>query len=207
MCYPAIVVIGQLLAALKSGKYDPDHTSIDNIVPDLRRLPRHELHERAASGAELRRLPAGAGLRGARDCRRDGRLRFSRRCSSTRSRRLIYGDLLQNVKNRMMPYELHKGETQQLLDKWIGILKQQIHEHPGYFKFASTIRQIVKEFDSIPIDEKLWKPKVGIVGEILAKYHPVANNHIERELLARRARRLSCRISSTSSSTRPTTTS
>jgi predicted CoA-substrate-specific enzyme activase len=183
MCYPCIVVTGQILAALKSGRYDPDHTSIAlfQTCGQCRATNYMSVMRNALHYAGFPQVPVFA-VKGLPDETDD--FDFSRPMLIDAVKAAIYGDLLQNVKNRMMPYELHKGETQQLLDKWIGILKQQIHEHPGYFKFASTIRKIVKEFDNIPIDEKLWKPKVGIVGEILAKYHPVANNHIERELLA-----------------------
>ena len=76
----------------------------------------------------------------------------------------IFGDILQNVKNRMLPYELQKGETMRLYHKWMDICKDVVRDG-GYFKFQRTVKQMVKEFDNIPIDEKLWKPKVGIVGE------------------------------------------
>jgi predicted nucleotide-binding protein (sugar kinase/HSP70/actin superfamily) len=94
----------------------------------------------------------------------------------------IFGDILQNAKNRMLPYELQKGETMRLYHKWMDICKDVVRDG-GYFKFQRTVKQIIKEFDNIPIDETMWKPKVGIVGEILAKYHPVANNHIEKVLI------------------------
>ena len=90
----------------------------------------------------------------------------------------IFGDLLQNVKNRMMPYELQKGETQRLFDKWMAACKDVLKDG-GYFKFQRTVKQIVKEFDNIPIDETLWKPKVGIVGEIYVKFAPLGNNNLE----------------------------
>ena len=89
-----------------------------------------------------------------------------------------------NVKNRTMPYELNKGETQQVYDRWMAKCKEELsREKTSYRRFSQNIQAIVQDFEAIPIDENMWKPKVGIVGEILAKYHPVANNNIEKVLM------------------------
>ena len=181
MCYPSIVVIGQLLAALKSGKYDPDHTSIamfqtcgacraTNYMSVLRQALRY---------AGFGQVPVFAvhGLPEETDA-----FHLTRQMLISAVKAAIFGDILQNVRNRMLPYELQKGETQRLFDKWMARCKEVLKDG-GYFLYQRTVKQMIKEFDHIPIDEHLWKPKVGIVGEILAKYHPVANNHIERELL------------------------
>ena len=96
----------------------------------------------------------------------------------------VYGDVLMNVKNRTMPYELNKGETQQVYDRWMAKCKEELsREKTSYRRFSQNIQAIVQDFEAIPIDENMWKPKVGIVGEILAKYHPVANNNIEKVLM------------------------
>ena len=181
MCYPSIVVIGQLLAALKSGKYDPDHTSIamfqtcgacraTNYMSVLRQALRY---------AGFGQVPVFAvhGLPEETDA-----FHLTRQMLISAVKAAIFGDILQNVRNRMLPYERQKGETQRLFDKWMARCKE-ILKDGGYFRYQRAVKQMIKEFDHIPIDEHLWKPKVGIVGEILAKYHPVANNHIERELL------------------------
>lgn len=181
MCYPSIVVIGQLLAALKSGKYDPDHTSIamfqtcgacraTNYMSVLRQALRY---------AGFGQVPVFAvhGLPEETDA-----FHLTRQMLISAVKAAIFGDILQNVRNRMLPYERQQGETQRLFDKWMARCKEVLKDG-GYFRYQRTVKQMIKEFDHIPIDEHLWKPKVGIVGEILAKYHPVANNHIERELL------------------------
>ncbi|MFV0635209.1 acyl-CoA dehydratase activase-related protein [Mitsuokella sp. WILCCON 0060] len=181
MCYPSIVVIGQLLAALKSGKYDPDHTSIAmfQTCGACRATNYMSVLRQALKYAGFPQVPVFAvhGLPEETDS-----FRLTRPMLVAAIKAAIFGDLLQNVKNRMMPYELQKGETQRLYDKWMAKCKEVLRDC-GYFKFQRTVKQIVKEFDNIPIDEDLWKPKVGIVGEILAKYHPVANNHIEKVLM------------------------
>ena len=93
------------------------------------------------------------------------------------------GDLLQKLLLATRPYEKNKGETDALFDKWVGKV-QDIVEHTRYFGYRKAAKQMVKDFEAIERTNEV-KPKVGIVGEILVKYHPDANNHaievIERE--------------------------
>ena len=181
MCYPAIVVIGQLIAALKSGKYDPDHTSImlfqtcgacraTNYMSVLRQALRY---------AGFPQVPVFAcrGLPEETDS-----FTLDRPMLVDAIKAAIYGDLLMNVRNRMMPYEITKGQTEALYKKWMARCKKEIAQG-SFLKFRRQVKEIVRDFDNLPIDEHLWKPKVGIVGEILVKYHPVANNHIEKVLM------------------------
>ena len=182
MCYPAIVVIGQLIAALKSGSCDPDHTSImlfqtcgacraTNYMSVLRQALRY---------AGFPQVPVFAchGLADETDS-----FTLDRPMLLDAIKAAIYGDLLMNVRNRMMPYERTLGSTEALYKKWMARCKEEI-ARGSYFKFQRQIRAIVRDFDNLPIDETLWKPKVGVVGEILVKYHPVANNHLESVLMA-----------------------
>ena len=180
MCYPAIVVIGQLLSALKSGKYDKNNTSImlfqtcgacraTNYLGVLREALKH-------AGYENVPVFACHGIPEETDA-----FNLDRKILVDVIKAGIYGDLLMNVRNRMEPYEITKGETANLFDKWMKLAKQEITKG-GFFKFRRNMREIVGEFDSIPITDEV-KPKVGIVGEILVKYHPIANNHIERTLM------------------------
>ena len=181
MCYPAIVVIGQLLSALSSGACDPDHTSIvlfqtcgacraTNYMSVLRQALRH---------AGFGQVPVFAcyGLPDETDS-----FELGRDCLMDAVKASVYGDLLMNVRNRMMPYELVRGSTQRMYDKWMERAKEDLCKG-NYFTFRRNVKAIVKAFDALPIDEELWKPKVGIVGEILVKYHPVANNDIEKVLM------------------------
>jgi len=181
MCYPAIVVIGQLIAALKSGSCDPDHTSImlfqtcgacraTNYLSVLRQALRH---------AGFPQVPVFA-CRGMED--ETDSFHMDRSLLTDAIKAAVYGDLLMNVRNRMMPYEVTKGSTQKLYGKWLERCKEELVKGT-YFRFRRNIKSIVREFDNLPIREDVWKPKVGIVGEILAKYHPVANNDIEKVLM------------------------
>ena len=181
MCYPAIVVIGQLISALKAGMCDADHTSIalfqtcgacraTNYLGVLRKALRDAGFPNVAVFA-VRGLPEETDS-----------FSFSREMMVDAVKAAVYGDLLMNVRNRMMPYERVKGATQAAFDKWMARAKDEL-EHGNIFKFRRTVKDIVRDFDHIPIDENLWKPKVGIVGEILVKYHPVANNDIETVLM------------------------
>ena len=90
---------------------------------------------------------------------------------------LIYGDLLMRVLYRVRPYELVPGSSDRLYDKWVKLCQESLKKGNSR-DYTSTINQIVKDFDNLKLDEELVKPKVGVVGEILVKFHPTANNNI-----------------------------
>ena len=180
MCYPTIVVAGQLLSALQSGMCDPDHTSIvlfqtcgacraTNYISVLRQ---------ALKFAGFPQVPVFAcyGLPDETDA-----FELNRDCLIDAIKASVYGDLLMNVKNRVEPYEIEKGSTEKLHRAWMERVKKDLHDG-NYFSYRKNIRQIVQDFDRLPM-KNIVKPKVGIVGEILVKYHPVANNDIEKVLL------------------------
>jgi predicted nucleotide-binding protein (sugar kinase/HSP70/actin superfamily) len=87
---------------------------------------------------------------------------------------LIYGDLLSRCLYRVRPYEMEKGSANQLYQKWSDFLKDEVR-YISRKRFTENVRKIVEEFNTLPVLE-IEKPRVGIVGEILVKYHPVANN-------------------------------
>ena len=180
MCYPAIVVIGQMLQALKSGKYDPDNTSIVlfQTCGACRATNYLNLMRRALRNAGLPQVPAFACWGLEQDA-----FRLNASGFKDVAKAVVYGDLLQNVTNRMRPYELIPGSTDKLFAKWMAKVKEEL-DHGNFLKYRQTIQELVQEFDAIPLIPNLWKPKVGVVGEILVEYHPVANNHLE-EVLAR----------------------
>ncbi len=178
MCYPAIIVIGQMLSALKSGKYDPDHTSIVlfQTCGECRATNYMSLLRRALKNAGFPQVPVFACYGLEKDgfsMHPDGYIQVAKA--------IVYGDLLQNVTNRMRPYEVVPGSTDRLFRKWMDRCKDEL-ENGGYFQYKKTIRELVREFDNIPLVPNLWKPKVGVVGEILAEYNPVANNRVEHVL-------------------------
>ncbi|MBR2215680.1 MAG: 2-hydroxyacyl-CoA dehydratase [Selenomonadaceae bacterium] len=181
MCYPAIVVIGQLIAALRSGKYDVNHTSIMlfQTCGACRATNYLGVLRQALKYAGYGQVPVFA-CRGLPEETDSFKLNPSMLADVIKA--AVYGDLLMNVKNRMLPYETIRGETQRLFDKWLEKSKAELQDG-NYFKFRRNIKQAVREFDNLPIDDTRWKPKVGVVGEILVKYHPVANNRLEEVLL------------------------
>ena len=179
MCYPAIVVTGQMLAALKSGECDPDNTSIIlfQTCGGCRATNYISVMRRALKFAGFGQVPVFAcwGLPEETDA-----FNLSRDCLMDAIKASVYGDLLMNVLNRMRPYEVRRGETDRLFDEWMTLAKADLVSG-NYLSYRRNIKEIVRQFDAIPIKDG-GKPKVGIVGEILVKYHPVANNFIERLL-------------------------
>lgn len=180
MCYPAILVTGQMIAALKSGACDPDNTSIIlfQTCGGCRATNYISVMRRALKFAGFGQVPVFAcyGLPEETDA-----FNLSRDCLMDAIKASVYGDLLQNVVNRMRPYELRRGETDRLFAEWMTLAKADL-VNGNYLTYRRNVKELVRQFDAIPIDENLIKPKVGIVGEILVKYHPVANNFIERVL-------------------------
>ena len=180
MCYPAILVAGQMIAALKSGECDPDNTSIIlfQTCGGCRATNYISVMRRALKFAGFGQVPVFAcyGLPEETDA-----FELSRDCLMDAIKASVYGDLLQNVTNRIRPYELRRGETDKIFKEWMTLAKADLIKG-NYLSYRKNVKEIVRQFDAIPIDETLIKPRIGIVGEILVKYHPVANNNLERVL-------------------------
>jgi predicted CoA-substrate-specific enzyme activase len=180
MCYPAIVIIGQLIQALKSGNYDPDNTSIVlfQTCGACRATNYMAVLRKALKFAGFGQVPVFA-LHGLET----DAFKMTMPILRDATRAAVMGDTLMRVKNRIEPYEIHKGDTKALYDKWLAKCQEAL-ESGRASEYKKTIRDMVEAFDSAPIRDIPRKPRVGIVGEILVKYHPVANNFLERELLA-----------------------
>lgn len=178
MCYPAIVVIGQLLKALKSGKYDVNNTSIMlfQTCGACRATNYLNLMRKALQNAGLSQVPVFACVGRETD---DFKIKTEIWLDVVKA--TVYADLLIRLSNRTRPYEKVAGSVDVLYNKWRKIFMDEI-THGNYLKFSNNIKKAVKEFDELALDESIVKPKVGIVGEILVKYHPTANNHVERVL-------------------------
>ncbi|MCY6482825.1 acyl-CoA dehydratase activase-related protein [Clostridium aestuarii] len=175
-CYPSIIVIGQMIEALKSGKYDINNTSVvisqtgggcraSNYIGFLRK---------ALKEAGFEKVPVISlnyvGL--------ESNPGFTPTYAMVKKSLLamLFGDLLMRVLYRIRPYEKIKGSTNLLYEKWVVRCKEVIRE--GNYKLAKRyIYAIVDEFDNLEVLD-IKKPRVGVVGEILVKYHPTANNDI-----------------------------
>jgi len=179
-CYPAIIVIGQLMKALGSGNYDLNNTSviITQTGGGCRATNYIAFIRKALKDANMEQVPVIALNTGnSSNLENNPGFKFTIAMFNKLLRGLIYGDLLMRVLYRVRPYEKFPGSANLLYDYWVkrcleSLKKGNRKEH------ATNIRQIVKDFDKLEIYEELIKPKVGVVGEILVKFHPTANNNI-----------------------------
>ena len=177
-CYPSLMVVGQVMNALLSGKYDPDRTAVimsqtgggcraTNYVGFIRRaLAKAGMEQVPVISINLSGFEPNPGFH----------------ISARLATRLIYGALLGDVfmkcLYRMRPYEKVKGSAnglyEELLEECIDFIEGN---SLSFFKYASLCRKIVESFDELPITDEV-KPRVGVVGEILVKFMPAANNHL-----------------------------
>lgn len=175
-CYPSIIVVGQLMKAIKSGKYDINNTSliISQTAGGCRATNYIAFIRKALKDAGLSHVPVislnFAGLE------KNPGFKYSLGLINKLLIALVYGDLLMKVLYRVRPYEKIKGSANLLYNTWVEKCKESVR-NGRHKEFKENIYNIVRDFDNFKItDEK--KPKVGLVGEILVKYHPTANNDI-----------------------------
>ena len=182
-CYPSIIVVGQVIQALQSGKYDVNKVGIiyTQTGGGCRATNYIGLLRRALAKAGMPQVPvlsvSTSGIE------KNPGFKFTPSLIVKVMHALCYGDVFQKVLYRTRPYELVPGSANALHKKWLDIISKSLSKSGvGYTLFWSTykknIRNIIKEFDELPLDESIKKPKVGIVGEILVKYAPMANNYL-----------------------------
>jgi predicted CoA-substrate-specific enzyme activase len=175
-CYPSIIVIGQMIEALKSGKYDVNNTSViisqtgggcraTNYVGFLKMALKHAGFEQvpviSLNAVGLEQQPG---------------FKITPKLLHRSIMAMVYGDLFMRVLYRTRPYEKVKGSADELYKKWnekarLNLLNGSKRE------FNKNIKEIVNAFDNLEL-LNVRKPKVGVVGEILVKFHPTANNDI-----------------------------
>ena len=93
----------------------------------------------------------------------------------------VYADLLQKLLTKNRAYEIHKGESEKLFNEWLEKCKKLL-EKSSLKQFKQSIYEMVADFEKIELDTSIKKPKVGIVGEVLIKYHPFGNNFVVNKL-------------------------
>jgi len=176
-CYPAIIVVGQLIEALESGDYDPAATSIliSQTGGGCRATNYIAFIRKALEDSGYSQIPVIS--LSAQGIEKNPGFKLNFRLIQGAIRALVYGDLLMRLLYRIRPYEKFQNSTENLYRKWIDSLKGTLMERGGK-GFTHRIRQIVEEFDHLAIDENRVLPRIGVVGEILVKYHPFANNNI-----------------------------
>ena len=181
-CYPALLVIGQFINALQSGKYDIHKTAlmITQTGGGCRASNYIYLLRKALKKAGYPFVPVIS-------------LSFGMEKNSGFSltlpllRRLaggvVYGDQRQLLSNQTRPYEVHKGDTDAMVKKWIDTISNLLIKGKGYTleEVDENLHKLTKDFSKIEVN-RVPKIKVGIVGEIYVKYSEMANNGLEKFL-------------------------
>ncbi|MEE1039027.1 MAG: acyl-CoA dehydratase activase-related protein [Eubacterium sp.] len=176
-CYPTIVSLGQIIAALKSGEFDLDKTAVfmSQTGGGCRASNYVALLRKALKDLKMEQIPVVSvntvGLES------NPGFKITAKLGLRMVMAILYGDVLMQVVHRTRPYEQVPGSVNALHDKWAAICNKNMID--GSMKqFKKNVKAMIKEFDEIPLNEDVVKPKVGVVGEILVKYHPTANNNI-----------------------------
>ena len=182
-CYPALLVIGQFIDALKSGEYDPHKTALlitqtgggcraSNYIFLLRKaLVKNGFGQVPVISLNFSGLEKSPGFR--LTVRMLVKLAFA----------ILYADFLTWIYNQCLPYETEPGAARAVIDKWVPELVRQMHG-PGFVRLEKNYHAILEDFSRIPMDRSLKKVKVGIVGEIYLKFSPLGNNHLEDYLVS-----------------------
>jgi len=177
-CFPSITVVGQIMEAVLSGKYDTNKLAImmtqtggccraSNYVGFIRR---------ALEKAGLSHIPVIS--LNANGMEKNEGFQFTPKLLMDVAKAIVYGDLFMRCLYRVRPYECEKGSANELHKIWKEICIDSLVNPQTKYTYKKVCQGIVKAFDSLPVWENLKKPRVGIVGEILVKYMPLANGHL-----------------------------
>ena len=176
-CYPSILTTGQFIEALHSGKYDKDKTAIimSQTGGGCRATNYIGFIRKALKDAGFSNVPViSFNLVG---MEKNPGFKLSLPMLERLIKGVILGDLLQKMLTKNRAYEINKGETEKLFNEWI-IKGKKLTEKSSNKQFKKAIYDIVNDFEKIELDTSIKKPKVGIVGEVLIKYHPFGNNYV-----------------------------
>ena len=178
-CYPSLMVVGQIMQALLSGKYDLNRVAVimsqtgggcraSNYIGFIRRaLKKAGMTQIPVISVNLSGLESNPGFRITPGLAR--RLAYG----------AIFGDILMKCLYRMRPYEKKQGSADRLHRKWEKICIEFVAgKRLSHTRFKQICRTMIRDFDHLPIYEDMKKPRVGIVGEILVKFLPAANNYL-----------------------------
>ncbi len=179
ICYPSILVTGQIMEAVTSGRYDMDRTAvlITQTGGGCRATNYISLIRKGLAEAGLGHVPViSLALKGGTGEKNSG-FKITPQMLKTAIPSLLLGDLLMKVLYRVRPYEAEPGSTNALFRKWMDYVKAHVCEM-SWRDVKKCARDIVHEFDELPCVNFGTKPRVGVVGEILVKFHPTANNQI-----------------------------
>ncbi|MBQ6386118.1 MAG: 2-hydroxyacyl-CoA dehydratase [Lachnospiraceae bacterium] len=176
-CYPSLIVVGQIMAALKSGKYDLNRTAViitqtgggcraSNYIAFIRR---------ALEKAGMAHIPVlSLNFNGFEP---QPGFKIGPRLLIKAVYAIVLGDILMKCLYRMRPYEAEKGSADRMYRKWDRYCRKFLAGSISFPKYNRICRSIIHDFDHLPVTGEV-KPRVGIVGEILVKFSPTANNHL-----------------------------
>ncbi len=184
-CYPALLVIGQLIDAVKHGGYDPHKVAllITQTGGGCRASNYIHLLRKALEKADLSYIPVvSVNLSG---LEKNPGFKLSIPVIRKLIFAVIYGDTIIHIANQTRPYEVTPGATDELIARWEKNLLSYFNEGKGltYGSVKAIIPKIVADFAQIPVSGEA-KPRVGVVGEIYIKYSPLGNNNLEKFLLS-----------------------
>ena len=177
-CYPSLLVVGQIMEALLSGKYDLNKTAIimsqtgggcraTNYIGFIRRaLKKAGMEQIPVISLNLAGIESNPGFH----LNVDLMLRAALGAQ--------FGDIFMRCVYRMRPYEATPGSVEAVHQKWLKVAQDFVSaKHMNLLKFPSLCREMIRDFDQIPLLD-IQKPRVGVVGEILVKFSPAGNNHL-----------------------------
>ena len=177
-CYPSLWVVGQIMDELLSGKYDLNRTAVimsqtgggcraTNYVGFIRRaLKKAGMEQIPVVSLNLSKLESNPGFH------------INLEMLERAAYGAVFGDIFMRCVYRMRPYEKIKGSVDACHQKWLPVVKEFVTaKHMNIFKFEKLCKEIIEDFDRIEITDEV-KPRVGVVGEILVKFAPAANNHL-----------------------------
>ena len=176
-CYPSILVTGQMIEALESGKYDLNKTALimSQTGGGCRATNYIGFIRKALKDAGFSNIPVISfnvvGME-----KMPG-FKLTPKMIERMIKCVIYADLLQKMLTKNRAYEINKGETQKLYDEWLKKCKNFVKNSTSK-QFKQSIYDIVNDFERIELNTTIKKPNVGIVGEVLIKYHPFGNNFV-----------------------------
>ena len=178
-CYPSLIVVGQIMDAIESGQYDINKLAVimtqtgggcraTNYIGFIRRaLAKAGYDHIPVISLNLANIETNPGFK------------MNLELITKAAFSAIFGDIFMRCLYRMRPYELEKGSADKLHNEWLNKCTAFLStKYQSIFKFQKMCKDIIRDFDNLPIDEDLRKPKVGIVGEILVKFSPTANNDV-----------------------------
>ncbi len=177
-CYPSLMVVGQIMDALLSGEYDLNKVAVimSQTGGGCRATNYVGFIRRALEKAGMPQIPVISLNLGGIESNPGFHLNADLLMRAAYG--AVFGDIFMRCVYRMRPYEKEPGSVEAVHAKWLTKCQDFVSaKHPNFFTFRKMCRQIIEEFDAIPITD-VKKPRVGIVGEILVKFAPAANNYL-----------------------------